>query len=73
MESKLFLEKMSDKKLKELLELIEDMDTKGTTDSEIIHYYADTWYDNKVGIERLLRLQIDVYREASHRYRSLMM
>jgi tRNA U54 and U55 pseudouridine synthase Pus10 len=73
MGDKLFLEKLSDEKLKELLELLEDMEIKGTTDSEIIHHYADTWYDNRVGVERLLRLQIDTYREASHRYRSMLM
>jgi len=73
MGSKLFLQKMTDDKLKELLELLEDMDIKGSTDSEIIHHYADTWYDNKVGIERLILLQIDTFREASYRYRSMLM
>lgn len=73
MSSKLFLEKMSDKKLKELLELLEEMDIKGSTDSEVVHHYADAWYSNNVGVERLLFLQIDTYREASHRYRSMLM
>jgi len=69
MNRKLFLEKLTDEKLKELLELLEDMEIKGSTDNEIIHHYADTWYDNRVGVERLLLLQIDTYREASFRWR----
>ncbi|MFA5409830.1 MAG: hypothetical protein WC343_13745 [Bacilli bacterium] len=68
MNRKLFLEKLSDQKLKELINLLEELDIKGATDSELLRNYADTWYDNKVGIERFACLQIDVYKEATYRW-----
>jgi hypothetical protein len=65
---KLFLQKLSDEKLKELISLLESLEIKGATDSEILRGYADTWYDNKIGIERLVCLQIDVYKETAYRW-----
>jgi hypothetical protein len=68
MNSKLFLQKLSDEKLKEVIGLLETLEINGSTDSELLHHYANTWYDNKVGIERLLCLQNDVYKEAAYRW-----
>ena len=66
--SKLFLEKMSDGYLKELVREIDDFERVGTTASELIWRYADTWYTNSVGLERLMCLTIDAYREAADRW-----
>lgn len=68
MERKLFLEKMSREELKELVELLDDLDARGYTGSEKLHSYADTWYSNNVGLERLLLLRLDVYSEIVHRW-----
>ena len=68
MKSKLFLEKMSDTNLKELILLLEDLDRRGYTDSEILNSYANTWYENSVGMERLLLLRLDVHYEATQRW-----
>ena len=68
---KLFLEKMSDDKLLELLSLIDDYEIKGYCDNEEVCNYLYTWYDNKVGLERLLCLQFDAFREASLRWRKI--
>jgi hypothetical protein len=54
--------------LEELIDLLEDMEIKGSTDSEVLRNYADTWYENKIGIERLAALQIDTYHEATYRW-----
>lgn len=66
--SKLFLEKMSDGELKNLVTVINDFERVGSTDNELVWRYADTWYYNNVGLERLMQLTIDTYREASDRW-----
>jgi len=68
MERKLFLKKMSNADLKELIVLLDDLDIKGYTESEKLRSYADTWYSNNVGLERLLLLRLDVYSEIVHRW-----
>lgn len=69
MNRKLFLEKMSDDKLKEVFEKIEDAQINCGTDDEEIIFLADTYYSNKTGIERLLFLAMDIYREYAIRWR----
>lgn len=69
MNRKLFLEKMSDDKLKEVFEKIEDAQINCGTDDEEIIFLADTYYSNKTGIERLLFLAMDIYRECAIRWR----
>lgn len=66
--SKLFLEKMRDVDLRKLIGEINDFERTGSTNSENILRCADTWYSNTVGIERLMRLTIDVYKEAADRW-----
>lgn len=66
--SKLFLEKMCDTDLRKLISEINDFERVGTTASELIWRYADTWYTNSVGLERLMCLTIDAYREAADRW-----
>ena len=68
MERKLFLEKMNNTELKELVELLDDLDIRGYTNNEKLRSYADTWYSNTVGLERLLLLRLDVYSEIVHRW-----
>jgi len=67
----MFLEKMSDEKLLELLTSISDYEERGYSDNDEVRIYIDTWYDNKVGLERLLCLQFDAFREAAMRWRKL--
>jgi len=64
----LFLEKMSDEKLMELVQMINDFEIVGATNNEVLLRYADTWYPNPVGLERLMRLTVDVFREAANRW-----
>lgn len=68
---KLFLEKMSDDKLLELLFMIDDYEIKGYSENEDVCNYIATWYDNEVMLERLLCLQFDALREASIRWRQI--
>lgn len=68
MNRKLFLEKMSDDKLKEVFEKIEDAQINCGTDDEEIIFLVDTYYSNKTGIERLLFLAMDIYRECAIRW-----
>ena len=41
---------------------------RDSTDNELVWRYADTQYFNNVGLERLMQLTIDTYREASDRW-----
>ena len=68
MNRKLFLEKMSDDKLKQIFEKVEEAQINcGTNDEEVI-YLSDIYHSNKPGIERLLFLAMDVYRECAIRW-----
>lgn len=61
-------EKLTDKKLKELLEKIDNLQNTGVTDDEELINLSDTWYDNNVGMERFMSLSIDVWKEAALRF-----
>lgn len=67
----LFLEKMTDKELKELIDVFETINITGTTDNEKVLHLAETWYSFKTGVERLIFLQADVYKEAAYRWSNL--
>lgn len=69
MNRRLFLEKMSDNKLKEIFDKIEDAQINGDTNDDEIIFLSDTYYSNKTGIERLLFLAMDIYRECAIRWR----
>lgn len=64
----LWVQKLTDKKLKELLEKIDDLQNTGVTGDEELRSLAETWYDNRVGIERFTALSIDVWKEAALRF-----
>lgn len=64
----LWVQKLTDKKLKELLEKIDNLRNTGVTDDEELINLSDTWYDNKVGIDRFMLLSIDVWKEAALRF-----
>lgn len=64
----LWIRKLSDDKLCQYLDALNELELRGGTDSELLHDTADTYYDNSVGMERLLLLSIDIYKEASFRW-----
>ena len=67
----LWLEKLSDKELKDILLKVRDLQITGVTSDEELRNIADTWYDNKVGIERFTCLSIDIWKEAAFRWLNL--
>lgn len=64
----LWTRKLSDDKLHQYLDALNELELRGGTDSNLLHDTADTYYDNSVGMERLLLLSIDIYKEASFRW-----
>lgn len=66
----LWTQKLSDNKLKELLNKVDDLQIAGVTADDELRNLAETWYDNSVGMERFMRLSIDVWKEAAFRWAS---
>lgn len=64
----LWLQKLNDEKLSELLDKIDDLQLKGSTSDEELILLSETWYDNNVGVERFVRLSIDAWKEAAYRF-----
>lgn len=64
----LWVQKLTDKKLKELLEKIDDLQNTGVTSDEELRSLSETWYDNRVGVERFTALSIDIWKEAALRF-----
>lgn len=64
----LWVQKLTDQKLKELLEKIDDLQNTGSTGDEELRSLSETWYDNRVGVDRFIALSIDVWKEAALRY-----
>lgn len=64
----LWTRKLSDDKLLKYLDELNKFELMGSTDSELLHDTADAWYSNSVGVERLLLLSTDVYKEAAFRW-----
>lgn len=60
--------KLSDEQLCKYLDELNEFELRGNTDSELLHNTANMWYSNAAGIERLLLLSIDVYKEAAFRW-----
>lgn len=69
MKRMLWTQKLSDDKLKEILDKVDDLQISGTTGDEELQNLAETWYDNSVGMERFMALSIDVWKEAAFRWR----
>lgn len=64
----LWLQKMNDEKLSELLNKIDDLQLNSSTSDEELISINETWYDNNVGMERFTRLSIDAWKEAAYRF-----
>jgi len=64
----LWLQKMNDEKLSELLNKIDDLQLNSSTSDEELISISETWYDNNVGMERFTRLSIDAWKEAAYRF-----
>lgn len=64
----LWTRNLSDDALFTYLDELNEFESCGSTDSELLHNAADTWYSNATGIERLLLLSMDVYKEAAIRW-----
>ena len=66
----LWTQKLSDDKLKDILDKVDDLQITGVTGDDELQNLADTWYDNSVGMERFMALSIDVWKEAAFRWRN---
>ena len=64
----LWVQKLSDKQLKEMLVYVDDMERVGGIQEEKVLNIIETWYDQKVGLEKLLAFSIDVWKEAAIRW-----
>ena len=68
---KIFLKKMSDYELYELMELINIVELTGNNQSEIVNRYADEWYASDDKDERIFNLSQDVNKVIAQRWRCL--
>jgi len=64
----LWTQKLSDNKLRDIMDKVEDLLITGVTGDEELRNLAETWYDNSVGMERFMALSIDVWKEAAFRW-----
>lgn len=60
--------KLSDDKLKQYLDALNEFELRGSTDNELLLDTAETWYRNPVMLNNLMSLACDVYKEASIRW-----
>ena len=66
----LWVQKLSNEQLKKMLEYVQDIELSGVVHSENAQLIIDTWYDHKVGIERVLAFSVDVWKEAAFRWQN---
>lgn len=64
----LWTRELSNMQLCKYLNELNELELRGNTDSELLHGTVEMYYDNVVGMERLLLLSIDVYKEAAFRW-----
>ena len=60
--------KLSDDKLKQYLDAVDEFELKGSTDDELLLNTADTWYYSDDRNENLRNLVKDIYKEATVRW-----
>jgi hypothetical protein len=65
------LQNMQDKELAEIIILVKDLDSNGWTDSEKLRTYAKSWYEDNTILMQFAQLEIDVFREATERWLSV--
>lgn len=68
MNTPLWVGKLSDDQLKEMLSCTQDIEILGGTDNVKVLNITETWYDQKTGIDRLVAFSIDVWKEAAIRW-----
>ena len=66
----LWVQKLSDEKLKQMIEDLNALEATGNTDKEYLRQIADTWYLSRTGTERLMLMANDCYKEAAFRWMS---
>lgn len=64
----LWVQKLSDEQLNELLQYIQDIEASGVVNSEKVRHIINTWYDDKVGLIGVTAFSIDVWKEAALRW-----
>lgn len=64
----LWTRKLSNMQLCKYLNELNKYELHGSTDSELLHDTAEMYYSNATGVERLLLLSVDVYKEAAFRW-----
>lgn len=60
--------KLSDNKLKQYLDALNEFELKGNTDNELLLSTAETWYNNPVQINNIMSLANDIYKEIAVRW-----
>lgn len=65
----LWTQKLSNQKLKLLLEKTEYMEELGKTNDEEINTLANTWYDEDDMESSINRLTVDIWKEAAFRWK----
>jgi hypothetical protein len=68
MKRPLWTQKLSDEKLRIYIKKVEFMEEIGTIEDKEILSLADTWYDTCMKTEQLMRLSIDLWKEAAFRW-----
>lgn len=75
MRNPIWVQKLSDKKLKELVSGISDVTASDGSFTHMIMTYEDvysclnTWYDDYSAKDGFMRMSIDVYKEAAFRWK----
>ena len=64
----LWVQKLSNEQLKEMLEYARDIEASGVIYSEMARRIINTWYSHKVGMERAMAFSVDVWKEAAFRW-----
>ena len=70
----LWVEKLSDDKLMQYIEALNDFEIKGQTDNQILISSASTWYysENASQEDEIKSLAHDVYKEAAIRWHDVL-
>lgn len=68
MKRPLWVQKLSDAKLKEMITYAESIETTGEIRFIKARNIINTWYDHHTGMERGVAFCIDVYKEACFRW-----
>lgn len=67
----LWVQKLSDEKLRQMIEDINALEATGSTDKEYLRQIADTWYPwypSRTGVERIMLMANDCFKEAAFRW-----